>query len=181
MPTTAVKVFYSTVATAAQLAVHTKTDSSGFIGNLIRQRHSRCRILAQNVQLSANDGAFAGESVKRYVHDLTEEFANPKSIVFTCPKISHSWKPQKATTTTLNSKKKDRRQQQLFAASPMACAQASHPALKQADEFKAFNVTGIRLESGAGEETGRFRDIKRCVATENRTRISGIGLLCHNR
>ena len=35
----AVKVFYSTVATA-QLAVHTKTESSGFVGNLIRQRHS---------------------------------------------------------------------------------------------------------------------------------------------
>ena len=36
---TAVKIFHSTVATAAQLAVH--KDSSGFEGNLIRQRHSR--------------------------------------------------------------------------------------------------------------------------------------------
>ena len=34
-PTTAVKVFYSTVATV-QLAVHTKTESSGLVGNLIR-------------------------------------------------------------------------------------------------------------------------------------------------
>ena len=35
-------------------------------------------------------------------------------------------------------------------------------------------VTGIRLKSGAREETGRFRDVKRCVATEDRTRVSGI-------
>ena len=55
---TAVKILYSTVATA-QLAVHTKTESSGFAGNLIRQRRSRCRILSQNVQLSTNDRAFA--------------------------------------------------------------------------------------------------------------------------
>ena len=55
---TAVKV-YSTVAATAQLAVHTKTESSGFLGNLIRQRYSRCRILSQNVQLSTNDRAFA--------------------------------------------------------------------------------------------------------------------------
>ena len=44
-----------------------------------------------------------------------------------------------------------------------------------------YSVTGIRLESGAREETGRFRDVKRCVATGDRTRISGIGLLRHNR
>ena len=41
-------------------------------------------------------------------------------------------------------------------------------------------VKGIQLESGAREETGRLRDVKRCVATGNRTRVSGIGLLCHN-
>ena len=43
------------------------------------------------------------------------------------------------------------------------------------------SVTGIQLESGAREETGRFRDVKRCVATEDRTRVSGISLLRHNR
>ena len=48
---TVVKVLCSTAATA-QLAVHTKTKSSGFVGNLIPQRHSRCRTLSQNVQLS---------------------------------------------------------------------------------------------------------------------------------
>ena len=44
-----------------------------------------------------------------------------------------------------------------------------------------IRVTGIQLESGAREETGRFRDVKRCVATEDRTRVSGISLLRHNR
>ena len=53
-----VKVLYSTAATA-QLVVHTKTESGGFVGNLIRQRHPHCRILSQNVQLSTNDRAFA--------------------------------------------------------------------------------------------------------------------------
>ena len=42
-------------------------------------------------------------------------------------------------------------------------------------------VTGIQLESGAREETGRLRDVKRCVATGDRTRVSGIWLLRHNR
>ena len=42
-------------------------------------------------------------------------------------------------------------------------------------------VTGIRLESRAREETGRFRDVKRCVATGDRTRVSGFSLLRHNR
>ena len=45
----------------------------------------------------------------------------------------------------------------------------------------ATSLTGIQLESGAREETGRFRDAKRCVATEDRTPVSGIGLLRHNR
>ena len=43
------------------------------------------------------------------------------------------------------------------------------------------SVTGIQLESGAREGTGRFRDVKRCVATGDRTRVSGFSLLRHNR
>ena len=38
---TAVKIFHSTVATAAHLAVH--KDSSGFEGNLIRQHGEKCQ------------------------------------------------------------------------------------------------------------------------------------------
>ena len=45
----------------------------------------------------------------------------------------------------------------------------------------AGTVTGIQLESGTREETGRFRDVKRCVATGDRTRVSGFSLLRHNR
>ena len=41
--------------------------------------------------------------------------------------------------------------------------------------------TGIQLESGARKETGRFRDVKRCVATGDRTRVSGTSLLRHFR
>ena len=48
-------------------------------------------------------------------------------------------------------------------------------------KHSTISVTEIRLESGAREETGRFRDVKRCVATEDRTRVSGMGLLRHNR
>ena len=58
----AVKVFYSTVATVKlAMYAYTKTESSGFVGNLIRQRHSRCRILSQNVQLSTNVEPTGGE------------------------------------------------------------------------------------------------------------------------
>ena len=35
--------------------------------------------------------------------------------------------------------------------------------------FYTCGVTGIQLESGAREETGRFRDVKRCVTTGDRT------------
>ena len=42
--------------------------------------------------------------------------------------------------------------------------------------FNELSVTGIQLESGAREETGRFRDVIRCVATGDRTRVSGSSL-----
>ena len=43
------------------------------------------------------------------------------------------------------------------------------------------HVTGIQLDSGAREETGSFTVVNRFVATEDRARVSGIGLLRHNR
>ena len=102
---TAVKVLHSTVATA-QLAVHTKTESSGFVGNLIRQRHSRCRILSQNVQLSTNDRAFARRVSSFTCMTWVRSLHTPKSMFFTCPNISHSWKQETPTTTTLNNENK---------------------------------------------------------------------------
>ena len=98
---TAVKIFHSTVATAAQLAVH--KDSSGFEGNLIRQRHS-CRFCLETCSCRLTMEPLRG-GVKRYAHDRREKFATPKSIFFTCPNISHVWKLEKPTTTTLSSKK----------------------------------------------------------------------------
>ena len=49
---------------------------------------------------------------------------------------------------------------------------ARHPA-PAAKPSAATSVTGVDLESGAREETGRFRDVKRCVATGDRNRVSG--------
>ena len=57
---------------------------------------------------------------------------------------------------------------------------ARHPA-RASKPSSATSVTGIQLESGARKETGRFRDVKRWVATGDRTRVSGLGLLRHNR
>ena len=82
-----------------------KAESSGLVGNLIRQRHSRCRILSQNVQLSTNDGAFARRLSSASCTTWVRSLQPPKSIFFTCPIISYSWKQEKPTTTTLNSKK----------------------------------------------------------------------------
>ena len=88
----------------AQLAVHTKTESSGFVGNLIRQRPSRCRILSQNVQLSTNDRAFARRVSSVKCTTWVRSLHTPKSMFFTCPNISHSSKQETPTATTLNNK-----------------------------------------------------------------------------
>ena len=98
---TAVKVLYSTDATA-HLAVRTKTESSGFVGNLIRQRHSRWWSLSQNVQLSTNDRAFARRVSSVTCTTWVRSLHTPNSMFFTCPSISHSWKQETPTTTTLN-------------------------------------------------------------------------------
>ena len=68
------------------------------------QRHSRCRILSQNVQLSTNDRAFARRVSRFTCTTWVRSLHTPKSMFFTCPNISHSWKQETLTTTTLNSK-----------------------------------------------------------------------------
>ena len=55
---------------------------------------------------------------------------------------------------------------------------ARHPA-RASKPSSATSVTGFQVESGAREETGRFRDVKRFVATGDRTRVSGFSLLRH--
>ena len=110
------QILHSSVATAAQLAVH--KNSSGFEGNLIRQRHSRRFCLETcNCRLTMEPSRREYQALRA---GPEREVCHPKSIFFTYPNISHVWKQEKPTTTTLNSKKKkDRRQQQLFAASRM--------------------------------------------------------------
>ena len=131
-PTTAVKVFYQhpTLATAEQLAVHTKTESRGFVGNMIRQRHSHCRILSQTVQLSTNDEAFE-ESVKRYVHDLSEKFATPKISLLHL--TQHLSQLEARKTDNDNTKQQKRNiEDSSNCSQPLTCAQVSHPMFKQA-------------------------------------------------
>ena len=129
---TAVKVLYSTVATA-QLALHTKTESNGFVGNLIRQRHSRCRILSHNVQLSTKRSSLREESVKHYVHDLSEEFAHPKLNVLHLPQ--HFSQLEARNTDDDNAKQQKRKiEYSSNCSQPLACAPVSHPVFKQAEE-----------------------------------------------
>ena len=82
----AVKVLYSTVATA-QLAVHTETESSGFGGKSIRQRAATFSLPDSVSKRAVVDkrSSLREESVKRYVQDLSEEFAHPKINVLHLP------------------------------------------------------------------------------------------------
>ena len=94
----AMKIFHSTVATAAQLALAPAVHRwrLEWVRRQLDPPATFLSILSRNVQLSTNDGAFARRlSVKRYAHDRREKFATPKSIFFTCPNISHVWKLEK--------------------------------------------------------------------------------------
>ena len=72
---TAVKIFHSTVATAAQLAAAQRLE---WVRRQLDPPARFLSILSRNVQLSTNDGAFAWRlSVKRYAHDRREKFATP--------------------------------------------------------------------------------------------------------
>ena len=52
-----------------------------------------------------------------------------------------------------------------------------HSAQHPARASKPSYVKGFQLDSGGREKTGRFRDVRRCVATGDRTRVTGISLL----
>ena len=58
---------------------------------------------------------------------------------------------------------------------------SARPPVRASKPSSATSVTGFQVDSWAREATGRFRDAKRCVATGDRTRVSGISLLRHNR
>ena len=69
-----------------QLA-YTETESSGFVGNSIRQRAATFSLPDSVSKRAVVDkrSSFREESVKRYVHDLSEEFAHPKINVLHLP------------------------------------------------------------------------------------------------
>ena len=83
---TAVKVLYSNVATA-KLALHTETESGWFGGNSIRQRAATFSLPDSVSKRAVVDkrSSLREESVKRYVHDLSEEFAHPKINILHLP------------------------------------------------------------------------------------------------
>ena len=71
---TAVKIFHSTVATAAQPAVH--KDSSGFEGNLIRQRHS-CRFCLETCSCRLTMEPLRGDSMSSATRRTGERSLQP--------------------------------------------------------------------------------------------------------
>ena len=67
------------------------------------------------------------DSVKRYMHDLSEKFATPKMNLLHLPQHTSQLEARKPTTTTLNSKKKERKRtgaivRSLFAISAHLCS-----------------------------------------------------------
>ena len=67
--------------------MHTETESSGFGGNSIRQRAATFSLPDSVSKRAVVDkrSSLREESVKRYVHDLSEEFAHPKINVLHLP------------------------------------------------------------------------------------------------
>ena len=67
--------------------MYTETESSGFVGNSIRQRAATFSLPDSVSKRAVVDkrSSLREESVKRYVHDLSEEFAHPKINVLHLP------------------------------------------------------------------------------------------------
>ena len=76
---TAVKIFHSTVATAVQLAMH--KDSSGFEGNLIRQRHS-CRFCLETCSCRLTMEPLRGDSVSSATRTTGERSLQPGPQIY---------------------------------------------------------------------------------------------------
>ena len=73
------------------------------------------------------------ESVKRYVHDLSEEFAHPKINVLHLPQ--HFSQLEARNTGDDNAKQQNRKiEYSSNCSQPLACAPVSHPVFKQAEE-----------------------------------------------
>ena len=120
---TAVKIFHSwsTVATAAQLAVH--KDSSGFEGNLIRQRHSR-RFCLKTCSCRLTMKPSRGECQALRARP-EREVCNPQIHLHLPQHLSHL---EARKTDNDNAKQQKRKiEDNSNCSQPLACAQASHP------------------------------------------------------
>ena len=77
------------------------------------------------------------KNVKRYVHDLSEEFAHPKINLLHLPQ---HFSPLEARNTDDDNGKQQKRkiEDSSNCSQPLACAQVSHPVFKQAEERPAL-------------------------------------------
>ena len=126
---TAVKIFHSTVATAAQLAVHKDSSSSGFEGNLIRQRHSR-RFCLKTCSCRLTMEPSRGECQALRARPEREVCRNPQIHLLHMPQ--HLSRLEARKTDKDNAKQQKRKiEDNSNCSQPLACAQASHPVLKR--------------------------------------------------
>ena len=123
-----------------QLAVHTETESSGFGGNSIRQRAatSRCRILSAKRAVVDKRSSLREESVKRYVHDLSEEFAHPNINVLHLPQ---HFSQLEARNTDDDNAKQQKRKIEYSSIRSLSHVHQSHPVFKQAEERPVLHST----------------------------------------
>ena len=133
------KIFHSTVATAAQLAVH--KDSSGFEGNLIRQRHS-CRFCLEMCSCRLTMEPLRGDSVSSATRTTGERSLQPPPIhLLHLPQ--HLSRLEARKTDNDNAKQQKRKiEDNSNCLQPLACAQASHSVFKQAGERPSFRSPG---------------------------------------
>ena len=124
---TAVKIFHSTVATAAQLAVH--KDSSGFEGNLIRQWHS-CRFCLETCSCRLTMEPLLGDSVSSATRTTGERSLQPRIHLLHLPQHLSRLEARKSDND--NAKQQKRKiEDNCNCLQPLACAQASHSVFKQ--------------------------------------------------
>ena len=176
---TAVKIFHSwsTVATAAQLAMH--KDWNGFEGNLIRQRHSR-RFCLKTCSCRLTMKPSRGECQALRARP-EREACNPQIHLLHLPQhLSHL---EARKTDNDNAKQQKRKiEDNSNCSQPLACAQASHlcsnrrgkgcfpltrePPLSSTKQAPLFHCTIVRL---AAAHTFLMAEISRHALTDLRS------------
>ena len=169
------KIFHSTVATAAQLAVH--KDSSGFEGNLIGQRHS-CRFCLETCSCRLTTEPLRGDSVSSATRTTGERSLQPQIHLLHLPQ--HLSRLEARKTDNDNAKQQKRKiEDNINCLQPLACAQASHsvfgggkagfpltrmePSLSSTKQAPFFHCTIARL---AAAHTFLMAEISRHALTD---------------